>query len=201
MMAISLGSSGWLMQEGLTLARPIRNYENMYAGLLNLGDIIRLVHQDYEQAKSLLQEGLLLARKIGQREWACSALVNLAELDIDRGHYESANVSLEECSGEAAKLNILRLSSIMTFYRGVVALSLGQTEKAIAFFHELEQMIPDDDLELQTLLHYGHARLAASQGKMEQAQLLAEASAAAFEDAGNYRFREIRRWLKSIQML
>jgi tetratricopeptide (TPR) repeat protein/transcriptional regulator with XRE-family HTH domain len=189
------------MQEGLTLARQIRNYENMCAGLINLGDIVRLVRQDYEQAEKLLKEGLLLARKIGRREWACSALVNLAELDIDRGHYESANVSLEECSGEAAKLNILRLSSIMTFYRGVVALSLGQTEKAIAFFHELEQMIPDDDLELQTLLHYGHARLAASQGKMEQAQLLAEASAAAFEDAGNYRFREIRRWLKSIQML
>lgn len=189
-----------LMQEGLALARQIRNYENMCAGLLNLGDIVRLVHQDYEQAKSLLLEGLLLARKIGQREWACSALVNLAELEMDRGHYESANIYLEECDAEATKLNIVRLSSIVLFCRGIVALSLGPTEKAIAFFHELEQMIPDGDLELQTLLHYGHARLAASQGKMEQARLLAEASAAAFEDAGNYRFHEIRHWLGSLQV-
>jgi tetratricopeptide (TPR) repeat protein len=200
MMAISLGSSGWLMQEGLTLARPIRNYENMYAGLLNLGDIIRLVHQDYEQAKSLLQEGLLLARKIGQREWACSALVNLAELEMDRGHYESANMYLEECDREAAKLNIVRLSSIVLFCRGIVALSLGSTEKAIAFFEEMKQMIPDDNLELQTLLHYGQARLAASQGEIQKAQLLGEASASAFEDAGNYRFHEIRHWLELLQV-
>ena len=196
-----VSESETLMQEGLTLARQIRNYENMCAGLLNLGDIVRLVYQDYEQAESLLQEGLLLARKIGLREWACAALVNLAELEMGRGHYESANVYLEECNTEAAKLNIIRLSSIVRFCQGIAALSLGQAEQAVSFFHEMEQMVPNGDLELQTLLHYGQARLAASQGKMQQAQLLGEASAAAFENAGNYRFHEIKRWLKSVQVI
>jgi hypothetical protein len=72
-------------------------------------------------------------------------------------------------------------------------------EQAVSFFHEMEQMVPNGDLELQTLLHYGQARLAASQGKIQQALILGEASAAAFENAGNYRFHEIRRWLKSVQ--
>ena len=190
-----------LMQEGLALARQICNYENMCAGLLNLGDIVRFVSQDYEQAEAFIQEGFALARKIGLREWACAALVNLAEIEMDRGQYASASVYLEECNAEAEQLNIVRLSSIVKFCQGVVALSLGQTEHAIACLYEMEQMIPDDDLELQTLLRYGQARLAASQGNMQQAQHLGEVSAAAFENAGNYRFHEIKRWLTSIQVI
>ncbi len=190
-----------LLQEGLTIARQIGYREWACVFLTNLGDVVRATRHDFVQAEAFLQEGLTLAHMVGQHEWICGVLVNLTELEIDRGNYQQAKIYLEESAVEAAQLGVARLSVFVLFFRGILALLQEQIDEADGVFREMQQMIPNGDLELYAFLQYGQARLAASRGQLQQARFLGESSVAALQRVGHYQFHQVRQWLNALPSL
>ena len=190
-----------LFEEGLSIARQIGHREWACVFLSNLGDLARVTRQDYVKAEALLQEGLTLAHQIGQREWMCAMLINLTQLEVERGNYSHAQMYLEECEVEAAMLEVIRINIFVLFFRGILALPQGKFEEAKAEFDEMQRIVPQSDVELHSLLQYGLAQLAASQGQLQQARQLGEASALTLERIGHYQFQEVRRWLSSLPPL
>ena len=190
-----------LFEEGLSIARQIGHREWACVFLSNLGDLARITRQDYVQAEALLQEGLTLARQIGLCEWIGAMLVNLTQLEVERGDYSQARIYLEECETAAATLGVIRITTFVVFFRGILALHQGKFEEAEADFHEMQRIVPHGDLELHALLQYGLAQLAAGQGQLQQARELGEASALTLERVGHYQSHEIRRWLNSLPPL
>jgi hypothetical protein len=162
---------------------------------------VAISHRDYVRGSTLLQESLQLARQIGHREWAGAALVNLTELEIERENYPQARVYNEACATETEALGITRINVFVLFSRGILALVDEHFVEAETAFREMQRIVPSGDVELQSFLRYGQARLAASQGQLQQARLLGEASASALGRAGHYRFQEVRRWLDALPPL
>ena len=108
---------------------------------------------------------------------------------------------LEECETKAVTLGMSRVNTFVVFFRGILALPLGKFEEAAANFREMQRIVPNGDLELHAVLQYGLAQLAASQGQLQHARQLGEASALTLERVEHYQSHEIRRWLNSLPPL
>jgi tetratricopeptide (TPR) repeat protein len=184
-------------EEGLTLARQIGHHERTSALLCNLGAVATL-QGNYTQAETYQREGLSIARQIGHREWMTILLLNLGETATMQEKYTQAAFYFQETVKLAQQLHRPQLIA-RAFYEQVnLYLKQQEIEEAEVTLTRMLHIIPQDDLELQTLAQYGQARLFAAQGNIQKARQLGEASATVFEDMGHHDAEQVRHWLASI---
>jgi tetratricopeptide (TPR) repeat protein/transcriptional regulator with XRE-family HTH domain len=184
-------------EEGLTLARQIGHHERTSALLCNLGAVATL-QGNYVQAETYQREGLSIARQIGHREWMAILLLNLGETAAVQGKYTQATFYFQETVKLAQQLNRPQLIA-RAFYEQVnLYLKQQEIDEAEVTLTKLLHIIPQNDLELQTLAQYGQARLFAAQGNIQKARQLGEASATVFENMGHHDAEQVRHWLASI---
>src|SRR2546430_9511453 len=84
-----------IFQEGLGIARELRNREQISALLHELG-WIKQKQGNLTEAETYLQEGLTLAHQIEDKERICSILKVLGLVAIHRGDFTQAEVYLRE---------------------------------------------------------------------------------------------------------
>ena len=183
-------------REGLALARQLGHREWGSALLANLGEAL-VAQGNYAQAEAVFQEGLMLARQIEDREWITVILVNLGLAARRQGNYIQAELYLQEGLTLARQLGIPQITANTLYEYGNLYLDKRQPDTAELAFREMLTIIPERGQDLIALAHYGLARAVATQGNIQEARRLGEASVAALETMGHRNVQEVRDWLKS----
>ncbi len=73
-------------------------------------------------------------------------------------------------------------------------------EAAMSVFREILVINPEGEQDLVALAYYGMARIANSQGDINEARRLGELSVLVLESIGNRKAKEVRNWLDSIDV-
>jgi tetratricopeptide (TPR) repeat protein/transcriptional regulator with XRE-family HTH domain len=184
-------------QEGLALARQIGHREWISALLTNLGEAAD-EKGNHVQAELYFQEGLTLARQLGHREWISILLTSLGSTMRKQGHHTQAEAYLRESLTLAKQLGRPEINSTTLYEYGILYLDQQKLEAAEAIFREMLNTTPEGDQDLSALAHYGLARIAATQGNVDEARQRGEVSVAVLETMGHHKAKEVRDWLDSI---
>ncbi|MBV9690455.1 MAG: tetratricopeptide repeat protein [Ktedonobacteraceae bacterium] len=184
-------------EEGLVLARLIGHREWISALLGNLGEAA-VLRRNYAQAELHFQEGLILARQSGHREWTSILLINLGLTARKQGNYVQAELYLQESLTLARQIGRPQITSNVLNEYGNLYLCQQKMEAAETSFHEMVNAIPEGSRELMALAQYGLARVAAAQGKFQDARKLGEKSVTTLEKIGHRKAQEVRHWMNSI---
>jgi tetratricopeptide (TPR) repeat protein/transcriptional regulator with XRE-family HTH domain len=186
-----------LYREGLALARKIGHHERISVLLLNLGDVVMEQDRDAE-ALTYYQEGLELAQKLGNRRYVSDLQLHLGVLATKQGNIGSAEGYLQEGLLLAYQLGHPQLICKGLAAWGELHLHQYRLQAAQQVFTQMLDLVPDGYRVLKAHAQYGLARIAASQGQLQQAKDLAEQSCATFEALGHRKRSIVRQWLESL---
>lgn len=184
-------------QEVLQLARPIGQREHVSIALQGLGLVAREQH-DTAKAQEYFLEGMDLVRQIGHRERMVTLFRDLAITARYQGQYELALTYTQEGLELAHQIGSRWLVSSLLVEQGEIALQLQQPDVAAIHFADAQVHAPQGHTELQAMITYGLARLAALQQQIPQARSLGESSLALFTTMGHRRAKEVEDWLRTL---
>jgi tetratricopeptide (TPR) repeat protein/transcriptional regulator with XRE-family HTH domain len=169
-----------LYREGLALARKIGHHERISVLLLNLGDVVMEQGRN-EEALAYYQEGLALTQKLGHRNYISDLQIHLGILATKQGEIEKAENYLQEGLLLAYQLGHPQLICKGLAAWGELHLQQQRLQAASQVFLQMLELVPDGYRVLKAHAQFGLARIAASQGLLDQAKDLAEQSHATFE--------------------
>jgi tetratricopeptide (TPR) repeat protein/transcriptional regulator with XRE-family HTH domain len=183
-------------QKALEVSRQIGYREGIAALLSNLG-AVELEQGNYAQAEGYMQEGLIVARQLENPKRIAPLLENLGWAAREQENYTQAEAYLREALEVARQIeHSWQLCGIMREW-GELHLKRHQYEAASTAFHQMleaAQGFPD----FTGLAHFGLARVAAAQGKTDEALRQGQESLGILEPISYYEVPKIRQWLSTL---
>jgi tetratricopeptide (TPR) repeat protein len=184
------------LQEGLLLARQLNHSEWISALLNNLGDIA-IEQGDYEQATMYFQEGLDLARRIEHREWISFILHNLGITARKQKNHILSEQYTAESLVLAQQIGVPQITCLILNEYGNLHLDQNLPALAEKDFKDVLTNAPEGGQDFIAFAQYGLARVAAINGRLDEARGLGEQSATMLENMGRREAREVKSWLSS----
>jgi tetratricopeptide (TPR) repeat protein len=188
-----------LLREGLALARRMDDPRTVRRFLMNLGEIA-IEQEDYDQAEQYIREGLTQEPQTIDINSRGMLLAGLGIVLGKKGVIEEAHAVFEECVGIAHNLgNPWLLSGALRSW-GDVYLQANQLDTAEERFqaallaYRNGQPQPDMIAEAQ----FGLAKVAALQGRLEDAQKLGEQCLHTFTEIHHRTTHEVQEWLTTL---
>jgi len=161
-----------LFDQGLSVAREIKDPWGMADALTNLGCVLR-VQGDYDAARLHFEQALEAYRHWGRSAWCADPLCALSENAMSQGDLSSASSYLQEAAQYTEGSRNSWLEVLVIYFLGLLAYYQGDLngagnllERAIAIARE-SRFRPDLSRSLVTL-----GRVLRAQGQAEQARLL-----------------------------
>ena len=180
--------------EALEIARHI-GYRQAVATLLgNLGEIAT-DQANYTQAETYIREALQIARQMENLELISANLLNLGRLAMEQADDAQAETYLREVLQNARQLGRLRPLFEVLQYWGEFYLKRQQWSEAAAAFGEVKDIASGGNEEYLAIACFGLARVAAAQGKSEEARTLGQESLRLAETIGIRLTSQVRAWL------
>lgn len=186
------------LQEGLLLARRLNHSEWISGFLNNLGDSA-IEQGNYEQATIYFQEGLELVRRIEHREWISFLLFNLGLTTRKQMNFILSEQYLGESLALAKQIGIPQITCYVLNEYGNLHLDQHHPDLAGKDFREMLVNAPDGAQDFVALAHYGLARVADANNRLEEAQQLGEDSLGTLESIGRREANEVKAWLQSLR--
>ena len=184
----------------LPLVQHMRWYDQISITFFNLGCLMRDQGKLVE-AEQYYQECLALDRKLARQERLGHILVELSILFRKQGAYEQAWASMQEGLELARKGTHPKLLGKLCLEKGELSLQVGQVAEAEQAFHETLEYVPKGEHAVNVSACFGLARVAALQGKIEEARQLGETCLEKFAASGYFRSEEVRSWLDSLPLM
>jgi tetratricopeptide (TPR) repeat protein len=188
-----------LYREGLALARRIGHHERISLLLLNLGDIVMEQGRDAE-ALAHYQEGLALAQELGHRNYISDLQLHLGVLATKQGEVRRAENYIQEGLLLAYQLGHPQLICKGLAAWGELHLQQHRLQAASQVFTQMLELVPDGYRVLEAHGQYGLARIAGSQGLLQQAKELAEQSRTTFEALGHRKRSIVQAFLTNLPL-
>ncbi|MGH2493426.1 MAG: tetratricopeptide repeat protein [Ktedonobacteraceae bacterium] len=186
-------------QEALTLARQLGHKEWTCALLSNLGDIAS-EKGEYSIAVDYFQEGLALAHQFDNREWISALLTNIGLTKRKEGNFDQAEVYLRDGLDLAQQIGIPQVIANVLYEYGNFYFEQMQVNTAEETYHYMLEITPEGTQDLIALAHYGLGKVAAAQGKLEEAIRLGDISITLLETLGHRKAVEVKNWLCSVNV-
>jgi tetratricopeptide (TPR) repeat protein/transcriptional regulator with XRE-family HTH domain len=186
-------------QEALILARQLGHKEWTCALLSNLGDIAS-EKNEFNIAEGYFQEGLALAHQFDNREWISALLTNIGLTKRKQGNFDQAEVYLRDGLALARQIGIPQVIANVLYEYGNFYFELTQVNEAEETYRHMLRITPDGTQDLIALAHYGLGRVAAAQGKLEEAIRLGDISIILLETLGHRKTFEVKNWLHSVEI-
>jgi tetratricopeptide (TPR) repeat protein/transcriptional regulator with XRE-family HTH domain len=186
-------------QEALILARQLGHKEWTCALLSNLGDIAS-EKDEYNIAEGYFLEGLALAHQFDNREWISALLTNIGLTKRKQGNFDQAAVYLRDGLALARQIGIPQVIANVLYEYGNFYFELTDVNIAEETYRNMLKITPEGTQDLIALAHYGLGRVAAAQGKLEEAIRLGDISIALLESLGHRKTVEVKNWLYSVNV-
>jgi tetratricopeptide (TPR) repeat protein len=156
------------------------------------------------EALAYYEEGLALARKLGNRNYISDLQLHLGVLATKQcGGVAGPALERAENHLQEGLLLAYQLGHPQLICKGLAAwgelhLQQRRLQAAQQVFTQMLELVPDGYRVLEAHAQYGLARIAASQGLLDQAKDLAERSCATFEALGHRKRSIVKQWLASL---
>ncbi|WP_052890813.1 tetratricopeptide repeat protein [Thermogemmatispora carboxidivorans] len=185
-------------QEALSLARLMNRFEWMSLLLINLGEAETELG-NYELADAYFDEALMLARNIDHKELMCAIFINEAIINRRRFQIQKAEVLLKEGLILAQELGVPYFICHALNEYGNIYIQRNQIEDARKTFQDMMNTIPGGAQDLLALAQYGLARIAALEGRKDEAKEMARKSFGILRSIGHRSIAEIEDWLMHLE--
>ena len=169
----------------ISLAKAAGMVDQSGTAALNLGVMTQQMG-DRERARELFSEALSLFAAVKNSELQLYALFNMANLDRETKQFESGAALYEACASLAQRIGHADLELGAIAGEGICYVEMGNLEAARVSYTVLEQRLESRDGWYQTreLAEALRVRMAAAQGKLEDALRLFDAAIVAAERSG-----------------
>lgn len=169
----------------ISLAKAAGMADQSGTAALNLGVMTQQMG-DRERARELFSEALGLFAAVKNSELQLYALFNMANLDRETKQFESGAALYEACASLAQRIGHADLELGAIAGEGICYVEMGNLEAARVSYTVLEQRLETRDGWYQTreLAEALRVRMAAAQGKLEDALRLFDAAIVAAERSG-----------------
>jgi predicted ATPase/DNA-binding CsgD family transcriptional regulator len=138
--------------EALSLSREVEDKDSLSFVLVLMGELARLVHEDYEQAEVYYKESLALSKELDARYHACAALINLGFLAQRHHDHERTQTFFEEALILARDNGFKDWCAYGLFNLGGIAGVRGEAERAARMYgagHSLFETLGISALQAQ----------------------------------------------------
>ena len=188
-----------IFTEGLALAQQIGYHDVIGILQMNLG-VIATRSGRYQEAYAIFKEALALAEAQGYRERYPPVLLSLAETALMEGDVRQAEGWVEKGMKVAQEFQQTHFLSRAWLARGDLELQREQWAEAARAFDAVASSDPPPQKSYLGLAYYGLARVAAAQGKWDEAQQYGQTSLTCLESIGYHQAAEVRQWLSSLPL-
>jgi predicted ATPase len=178
-----------LLQNSLSINRPLKAYGEMAFSLNILGGIVRN-QGEIEEGKQLLQKSLALYEKIGDQVGVANALTQLGTTVALRGEHQEAKQLYQEALALSRKLDNQSVIAYVLNRLGTTLFDLGEYGEAEQSFQKALRISEDIGKQFEISLAIGGLALIAWQSGGEEllkAKSLCEQSLAICRKTGNRR--------------
>ena len=169
----------------ISLARAAGLADLSGTAAMNLGVMTQQMG-DRERARELFSEALGLFAAVKNSELQLYALVNMANLDRETKQYESGAALYEACASLAQRIGHVDLELGAIAGEGICYLEIGNLDAARVPYTLLEQRLEQRDSWFQgrELAEALRVRMAAAEGRMEEALRIFDSAVVAAERGG-----------------